>query len=104
MTAGYYGDRVFTAFQALKALDGLEQVHEHDYELRVLAVPGLNLEVFWLVSVEEGGADLVVPFPAMPDQRIEALNKEPFYSMANFLTAIRPVAQLRVTAKSHCGG
>jgi hypothetical protein len=98
MTAAYYGDRVWAATQASKALEQLTQVQTGNYELRVLAVPGLNLEAFWLVAQQSGSGDLVVPFPAKPDQPIDALNREPVYTMANFLAAIRPVAQLRSIA------
>jgi len=102
MTAGYYGDRVSDLYKASNALDGLPETRARDYELRVLTVSGLNLEAFWLVAKGSHPVDLVVPFPAMPNQPIEALNREPVYTMPNFLAAIRPVAQLRLLAESRC--
>ncbi len=104
MTAGYYGDRVWTTLAATSTLNQLTELEGGNYELRVLAVPGLNLEVFWLANTEEKEADLVVPIPPMPDQPIEVLNKQRVYSMANFLAAIRPLARLRLTAESKYGG
>jgi hypothetical protein len=103
MTAGYYGDRVWDVYQASNALDHLREAQARDYELRVLIVTGLNVEAFWLVDQGREPVDLMVPFPAMPNHPIEALNREPVYTMPNFLAAIRPVAQLRLLAESHCG-
>jgi len=104
LTAGYYGKRVGAALIASLALDKLKELQGGKYELRVLAVLGLNLEAFWLASVDEERPDLVVPFPAKPDQPIEALNKRRVYTMANFLAAIRPLAQLRLAADWKYGG
>lgn len=104
MTAGFYGDRVWSAFTASNALDQLPQVEAADYELRMLAVPGLNLEAFWLVAQDSKSTDLVIPFPAGAEQPIEVLKGEAVYSMASFLAIIRPLAQLRLQAERQYGG
>ncbi|HKE28447.1 MAG TPA: hypothetical protein VKB88_39125 [Bryobacteraceae bacterium] len=104
LTAAYYGDRVWQALQASDTLGNLPQVANANYELRVLTVPGLSLEAFWLVDQSSAGNDLVVPFPAAPNQPIDALNQAPVYSMPNFLAAIRPLAQLRAVAQADYGG
>jgi len=94
LTSLFYGDRVWDAYTASLALDSAPpaQVATADYELRLLALPGLNLEAFWLEAKTPGSVDLVLPFPAAPNQLIEALNGSPVYSMPDFLDAIRPVA------------
>jgi hypothetical protein len=95
MTAAYYGDRVRAALRAALELDELPQVSSGDYELRVLTVPALNLDAFWLANQGTAGYDLIVPFPAAPNQLIAALNTQPVYTMPDFLAAIRPLAQLK---------
>ena len=109
LTAGNYGDRTWEVYQATLALDQLPQVKEADYELRVLVIPGLNLEGFWLVAQPPKPGDpvlpdLAVPFPGMPDQPNEALQRAPVYTLDQFLATIRPLAQLRLTAESKYGG
>jgi hypothetical protein len=99
LTAAFYGDRVWAANEASKALDRLPEVQSSDYELRVLTVPGLNLEVFWLVAQSASADDLVVPFPMKPHQPIDVLNQDAVFTMANFLAAIRPLARLQMTAE-----
>jgi hypothetical protein len=34
-----------------------------DYDLRLLAIPGLNLEVFWLAAQTVGSSDWIIPTP-----------------------------------------
>ena len=111
MTAAYYGDRtanrdrVWSILQATAALTSLPEVQSHDYELRVLAVPAINLEAFWLVRQGGGGPDLVVPFPETPNQPIPALNTARSYSMETFLQHIIPLAHhTAAAAHPHTGG
>ena len=94
LTSLFYGDRVWDAYTASLALDSAPpaQVATADYELRLLALPGFNLEAFWLEAKTPGSVDLVLPFPAKPNQLIEALNGSAVYRMPDFLDAIRPVA------------
>lgn len=102
LTAVYYGGRVWTALQESRALDSLPQIQANSYNLRVLAIPGLNLEAFWLVATNVGVSDLVIPFPVKPNQPIPPLNTEPVYPLPNFLAAIRPLAiQRMIVPKSH---
>jgi hypothetical protein len=96
LTSAYYGERVWNSLQASRALDALPEVRAGNYELRVLTVPGLSLETFWLVAHTQGFTDLVVPFPAKPNQPISVLNEESIYKMPNFLAAIRPLILLRL--------
>jgi hypothetical protein len=104
LTAAFYGDRVWDALQASTAIDSFARASMADYELRVLAVPGLNLETYWLVDQSTGRSHLAVPIPAAPKPHpIGILNREPAHPMPNFLSAIRPLAQLRMTARSVYG-
>jgi hypothetical protein len=98
MTACYYGDRAWEALDASRALDSLRPVESADYELRVLSLPGLNLEGFWLVAQKTGSEDLMVPFPAVPADAGSPQNEQGFFTMANFLAAIRPRALLQMHA------
>jgi len=103
MMGGFYGDRVWELFAASKALEELPEVQGEDFELRVLAVPGLNIEAFWLVAMAGRDADFVVPIPAGQYEQVPGLDGGPVYRMADFLAAIRPMALLRLTAKRHYG-
>lgn len=108
LSAAFYGDpvsrrdRVWDLVQASNGLAALPEVRNTDYELRILAAPGLNLEAFWLVA-KTAGSDLVVPFPAAPNQPIRELNTAPVYSMAQFLATIAPLAQRRASAPALTG-
>ncbi len=109
LAATYYGDarsgrdRVSDLLEATHLLSQLPEVQNADYEVRVLAVPGLNLETFWLQSLTEGSADLVIPFPAQPNQPIRELNTAPAYPMAEFLARIAPLAKRRHKAHALAG-
>jgi hypothetical protein len=101
LKAAYYGDRAWDALQASKKLDSLPQVLKADYELRVLAVPGLTLETFWLVAGTKGFEDLVVPFSPIPEMGADGTDREEkVYTMARFLALIRPLAMQQMNARS----
>jgi hypothetical protein len=92
LTGVFFGLRVSDALMATQPLSSLPEVANNDYELRVLAVPGLNLEAFWLAAQNAGSPDLIVPFPAGPEQPIPALRAQNPYKMVTFLALIRPLA------------
>jgi hypothetical protein len=104
LTAAYYGepvadrDRVWDVLQASHSLVELPEVQTGTFELRILAIPGLNLEVFWLMAHSAGSSDLAVPFPAPPKQPIPELNDSVVLPMTSFLTKIAPLAQFRSSA------
>jgi hypothetical protein len=110
MTSAYYGDRtanhdrVWELLEATAALTTLAQVQTGTYELRVLAVPMLNLEAFWLAHVGGPGTDLVVPFPTAPNQPITVLNTAPVYTMAEFLAHVVPLARHTLAHQPYSGG
>ncbi|MGB6944726.1 MAG: hypothetical protein WBE37_20180 [Bryobacteraceae bacterium] len=63
-----------------------------DYELRLLTVPGLNLEAFWLAPQTAGFTDLIVstPTPVKPAVILGDANHP--LEMTTFLAEIRPLA------------
>jgi hypothetical protein len=92
LTGVFFGERVWAAYVASESLSALPEAAKDDYELRVLAVPGLNLEAFWLVAQTAGSVDLIVPFPQGLDQIIPSLRAQNPYKLVTFLALIRPLA------------
>ncbi len=92
LTGVFFGFRVSELLMAVQPLYVLPDVVTNDYELRVLAVPGLNLEVFWLVGQKTGSSDLIVPFPSASSQIIPSLRSQLPYKMVTFLALIKPLA------------
>jgi|HubBroStandDraft_5_1064220.scaffolds.fasta_scaffold69770_2 hypothetical protein len=104
LTGVFYGVRVAQALDASQNLGVLPAVTKSDYVLRVLAVPGLNLEAFWLVAQSPATADLVIPFPAATAQPIPTLMGVNPYKMVTFLAIIRPLAASMLSMASGYGG
>jgi hypothetical protein len=96
LTSCFWGDRVWNAFLASQALSGLPAVQQADYELRVLSIPGLNFEAFWLVAQTPGLGDLVVPF--QPSQAIAGLSRSGTIALAALLSFIGPMVKQRMSA------
>jgi hypothetical protein len=92
LTGVFYGQRVSDAIAASSYLQKLSEVGSNDYELRVLTVPGLNLEAFWLVAQSATSVDLIVPFPRASEQLIPSLKAQNPYKLVTFLALIRPLA------------
>jgi hypothetical protein len=92
LAGAFFGERVWEAYVASQGLGSLPEVAKNDYELRVLAVPGLNLEAFWLVAQTAGSVDLIIPFPTRDHQLIPTLKGGNPYKMVTFLALIRPLA------------
>jgi hypothetical protein len=92
LTGVFYGQRVSDVTAASDYVQNLSEVAKNDYVLRILAVPGLNLEAFWLVAQNAGSVDLIVPFPRTTEQLIPALRAQIPYKLVTFLALIRPLA------------
>ena len=92
MTSASYGPRVWAALEDSRALQALPRVRDAQYVLRVLAVPALQLETFW-IAAQAGGTDLVAPFPASPNQLLRELNEQPVYTMSAFVDTLGYVAR-----------
>jgi hypothetical protein len=63
LVAVHYGPRVSETLSASEQINSSlpSQVQTDAYELRLLAIPGLNLEVFWLSAQKVGAVDLIFP-------------------------------------------
>jgi hypothetical protein len=95
MTGAHYGPRVYDAYKAVQALEQLRQVAERDYEPRILNVPALNIEVWWLFWKGNGeDQSLIVPFPLTARQASAAPPPEGAHTAAEFAAMIRPKALL----------
>ena len=66
LVAVQYGDLVWQTMSATRQLNAAPPVplQLKDYELRLLLIPGLNLQMFWLVAQDAGLPDLVFQTPA----------------------------------------
>jgi hypothetical protein len=103
LTSVRHGTRVWEAFSASRELDKLEAHRAADYELRLLTIPGLNLEAFWLKAQRAGAHDVVLPFPARDKQLVAAVRGASEYLLPNFLAEIRSLAASKLTMAAHYG-
>jgi hypothetical protein len=94
LSSCFWGDRVWTALLASQALGSVAAVLPGDYELRVLRIPGLNLEAFWLVAQPPRSGDLVVPFQAS----IPGLIRSGTIAIGDFLSTIGPMVKQRMSS------
>ena len=92
LTALFFGARVVDALFASRDLEALPEVKDADYTLRVLTVPGLCFEAFWLVPQTEGRTDFIKPFPQGNDQLVKVLDGNFLYEATAFLSLIKPLA------------
>jgi hypothetical protein len=91
--------------ERLNHLNDLSGYPRNQYELRVLRIPGLCIEAFWLKSLSARRADLIVPYGLVShgSDRIklcagENLHKNKAYPAAEFLEMIRDAASKRLAA------
>jgi hypothetical protein len=108
MTACYYGRRAWDALQSSDTLKDLSEVNADDYQLRILTVPGLNIEAFWLAAQKAGGEHLVVPMmaPALDVAErmgVHGVAAQTVFTMSNFLAAIRPASLAQMNAAPGTG-
>lgn len=81
--------------QASEDVAKLPQVADRDYEMRILALPGLLTECFWLKSIPENpGQDLIVPFATAQK---ELMPMHP-YPAADFFQKASKLARERLDA------
>ena len=84
------GDAVLRAIEICNGLENLSEVPKNCYELRILKVPSVPIEVFWLRA--EDGNDVVVPFGSAT----ATLENGRAYPLSKFLREIRPIADARL--------
>jgi len=86
MTSLSHDSLIGGAIRAIHEVETLPELQGHNYELRVLRIPGLLIEAFWLKSLD-GGDDLVVPVLT----RGAELKAMRAYPIAQFLEIARPM-------------
>jgi hypothetical protein len=95
MTSLTRGRVASAALQATRQVETLSPVRRHKYELRRLRISALSIGAFWLKSLEKGQPDLAVPYHAIH----EKLKRMQAYTMEEFLSVIKPVAEKRLAAE-----
>jgi len=98
-----YGDLVSATLDAILNLLSTPpvQTSSQNYEIRLLGVPGLNLQYFWLAT-PNAAADLIVRAPQAVTSPTPPIHVSPPYEIPNFLAEIQPLAAglLSMPAKS----
>ncbi len=89
-----YGPYVQATAQAIEKAGALSDVAKGSYEARVLRFAAIGVMALWL-RPDAGGADIVFPLAPTPP----GVEAERAYSEAEFLTAIRPLAERRAAKK-----
>ena len=102
LTAVTFGTLASNSLTDSQALDSLPQVQTANYDLRFLRIPGLNLEVFWLVSLS-GASDLIIPSPSGTAQLQRALSNKPFFTSSDFLNTASSLASRRLAYPASMG-
>jgi hypothetical protein len=89
-----YGDVVWRTLEVALQLELLSppQIPAGDYELRLLAINGLNLGAFWLAAQTAGSVDLIFPTPSAQTGGSTIGYGTTLLPLPNFLAAIRQQA------------
>jgi hypothetical protein len=87
------GPQIAKAVRAAEGLPTMPGAPDGTYETRLLSIPGLLTDCFWLRS-QSGGSDWVIPF----DTVATGIQEKHFYPMDAFLALARPLASARVAA------
>jgi hypothetical protein len=98
-----FGIRVFEALVVSQSLGAYPQVADAPYQVRFLAIPGMNVEAFWLAPLQEGPPDWILPFTTNPDQLPTPLQGIGIMTLATFLALIKPVAAGLLTMSADQG-
>jgi hypothetical protein len=83
-----YGPRIAKAVAASGTIETLADLPQGNFELRLLSIPGLLTDAFWLRSAD-GSNDYVAPY----DTVNQGLQEFYVYRMDDFLNIIRPRAK-----------
>jgi len=87
-----YGPGIDVSLNAIRLLQPDLQALPDVYELRVLKIPSLLTEAFWLLSPANSQLDRVVPYLT----RLAGIEPTRKYSEHEFLSLIRPYAKKRL--------
>jgi hypothetical protein len=105
LVAVHYGDAVWETLQTVQQLQSTppDRVLSSTYELRLLAVPGLNREVFWLTGQTPTSVDVIIPTSSGASRVVSGtLSWEP-QVLQSFLADIRPLAASLLTMPANYG-
>ena len=93
MTALTRGPEIASAIRAAQRVRDFPRVKDpqYEYELRVLKIAGLLLEVFWLKA--KTGSDLVVPYFALFRDELNVMR---VLQVDDFLKIVKPLAEKRL--------
>ena len=86
-----YGSTALDALESFKALASIPGLPDQGYEPRMLRIPGLLVEAYWLVppALPPGNqAGYVIPYHTL----LEELDPKKAYPVDKFFTIIRPLA------------
>ena len=99
LVAVHYGELVFQALKLSQLLTGSPPalLKGADYELRLLSIPGLNLEVFWLAASNGGSQDYIVQAPTLGKPALQLGSASSPLETSHFLALIRPLASSLLT-------
>jgi hypothetical protein len=100
VTSLSYGPEVLAALKASDSLDKIAALPADDFEPRLLRIPGLLLECFWLTPMlqpESVEPAWVVPYHTV--LKTQTLDKTRAYESAEFLDIIRPLARRALADK-----
>jgi hypothetical protein len=89
-----YGPYVQATADAIEKASALSAVAAGNYEARVLRFAAIGVMALWL-KPDAGGADILYPLAPTP----AGIDAEKPYSEAQFLAAIRPLAERRAAKK-----
>jgi hypothetical protein len=104
--AAFQGPEMAEMLAHSEQLNQLKELSDHpteQYDLRVLRIPGLYIEAFWLTCTKRG--DLMVPYGLLPDGKgsikvgaTGRLRINQAYPVAEFLKVVREAARQRLAA------
>lgn len=104
VTSLSYGDTVQRNLDAAKSLENLSECADGTYEPRLLRIPALLLEAFWLEPILEAQANTatgwIVPFHTLSKEVEEG---KP-YPVKDFFRLIRPLAENALAANPNGSG
>jgi len=105
LVAVHYGEAVWETLQTVQQLQSTPpaRVLNETYELRLLAVPGLNTEVFWLTGQVPTSIDVIIPTSSTPSRTLFPLLYRGPQVLQSFLADIRPLAASLLTMPPEYG-
>jgi len=99
-----YGPSLRHEALALGSLRFEKLFEDASYEPRMLVIPGVNVQAFWIAAQQAGAVDYVVPLPAEAPSLIPGLSGSAPFELRAFMKAIAPLAAANLDAAPYTGG